>query len=440
MPLYSCASAALFPDDAGEVRKLAAAQWSKTVRFRETILNMHRDGVRYFVEVGPSGNLTSFVNDILSGKEYLSLATDSRRKSSLEQLLTALAALYVNAKELQLGRLFSVRSVAALDPKAGKRVKQPGMRVENTMPVLHINDEDRAVLRGILAAHSAGRGTEKTPDPHDPRMNQPGGNNHGREEERTVPGRTVSPAEYGTISRRNIQENAAPPDMCTPFLNEITEWDERSLKAECRLSVYEDNFLRHHTLSGRVSEDDPGLIGLSCVPLTVSLEIMAEACVLLAGSTRVTIIENVKALDWIALDDGEVLLEARAETIGPRRFRAGLFNGNTLAVSAEFSFELDWRAQGLPALSELRPSRWDKRGIYTDMYHGPIFQSLERIDGWNDEGIDATSPRSGSRVSLTNRKRPTWCLTRCCSMRSGSWQHIGLRTGSEPILTASPRP
>ena len=106
VPLYSCASAALFPDDAAGVRKLAAEQWSTTVRFRETILSMHRDGIRYFVEVGPSGNLTSFVNDILSGKEYISLATDNRRKSSLEQFLTALAVLYVNGKAMQLTKLF----------------------------------------------------------------------------------------------------------------------------------------------------------------------------------------------------------------------------------------------------------------------------------------------------------------------------------------------
>ena len=69
MPLYSCASAGPFPAGAKAVRELAAAQWSTKVRFRETIEQMHADGVRYFVEVGPSGNLTAFVNDVLAGKE-----------------------------------------------------------------------------------------------------------------------------------------------------------------------------------------------------------------------------------------------------------------------------------------------------------------------------------------------------------------------------------
>ena len=70
VPLYSCASAGLFPDSAAAVRQLAAAQWSQKVRFRETVLKMHDDGVRVFVEVGPSANLTAFVNDILIDREF----------------------------------------------------------------------------------------------------------------------------------------------------------------------------------------------------------------------------------------------------------------------------------------------------------------------------------------------------------------------------------
>ena len=40
VPLYSCASVDLFPDDPAQVRALAAGQWSQTVRFRETIRKM----------------------------------------------------------------------------------------------------------------------------------------------------------------------------------------------------------------------------------------------------------------------------------------------------------------------------------------------------------------------------------------------------------------
>ena len=40
-------------------------QWARPVEFRKTVEKMHDDGVRFFLEIGPRGNLTSFVSDIL---------------------------------------------------------------------------------------------------------------------------------------------------------------------------------------------------------------------------------------------------------------------------------------------------------------------------------------------------------------------------------------
>jgi hypothetical protein len=42
----------------------------------------------------------------------------------------------------------------------------------------------------------------------------------------------------------------------------------------------------------------------------VSVEIMGEACSLLAGSTSLHVIENVRAFAWIALDDGALTLKS----------------------------------------------------------------------------------------------------------------------------------
>src|SRR4029077_7528011 len=105
VPLYSCASAGRFPTGAAAVRKLAAAQWSQTVRFRETIEQMVADGVGCFVEVGPSGNLTAFVNDIPAGKAQTPIASNLRRRDGVEQLLTVLAQLYASGRPVRLESL-----------------------------------------------------------------------------------------------------------------------------------------------------------------------------------------------------------------------------------------------------------------------------------------------------------------------------------------------
>ena len=103
------------PDRPRRVRKLAAAQWSQTVRFRETIEQMVADGVGCFVEVGPSGNLTAFVNDIPAGKAQTAIASNLRRRDGVEQLLTVLAQLYASGRPVRLQSLFAGRRIAAVD-------------------------------------------------------------------------------------------------------------------------------------------------------------------------------------------------------------------------------------------------------------------------------------------------------------------------------------
>jgi phosphopantetheinyl transferase (holo-ACP synthase) len=178
----------------------------------------------------------------------------------------------------------------------------------------------------------------------------------------------------------------------TPLLTAVVERDERHCRAECDLSLA-DRFLRHHVLCGPVSAVDPGLLGLSCVPLMVSLEIMAEACALLAGTASVRAIENIRAFDWITLDEGELRLEVWAELIDPVRhvYAARIANGPDVVIAGEFVFADEPQATALADLAEKRSFFLDPHELYTTgMFHGPIFQSIARVDGWNEEGIDAT--------------------------------------------------
>jgi phosphopantetheinyl transferase (holo-ACP synthase) len=188
------------------------------------------------------------------------------------------------------------------------------------------------------------------------------------------------------------QDEFTPAHSYTPFLDFIKVQDGQRLQAECRLSLYEDNFLKDHILSGVVSERDPNLLGLACIPLMVSLEMMAEACAVLAGTTVVCAIENIKVFDWIALDDDEVTLQIRSELVDPDKnvYRAHVINADSVVVSADFLFTPEWQIEGLTELSERRKFRWNENEMYTTgMYHGPTFQSIRCVDGWSDEGIDA---------------------------------------------------
>ncbi len=126
----------------------------------------------------------------------------------------------------------------------------------------------------------------------------------------------------------------------TPLLDQVIEHDATHLVATCQVSLLNDNFIRDHTMSGAVSDSDPELFGLSCVPFSVSLELMAEACAVLAGSTAVCSIENVRAFDWAALDEGELVLTVHARVLDSAagRFAAQVSTPQGPTISAEFVF------------------------------------------------------------------------------------------------------
>jgi acyl transferase domain-containing protein/phosphopantetheinyl transferase (holo-ACP synthase) len=387
--LYSCASVGLFPDSVSGIRKLAASQWSTTVRFRETIAAMYADGVRYFVEVGPSNNLSTFVNDILAGREYVGLATNMRRRGGVDQLLAALAQLYVNRRFDTVSRLFDGRAIRRVDWASKGPAAPAGVYLDNTMPMVRINDEDREALRALAA-------------PALEIAETPGAAMAGAEVSRFSEGAELPPdtTEFHEPAAITGEEGELTDlEQHLGFIDSIAERDEHHLVARCRLNLYQDNFLRDHVLSGSVSASDPELLGLSCVPMMVSFEIMAEACAAFTGSVELCAIENVKAFDWIALDDGEVQLEVRVQVADRARgvYSVSLINGENTVVSGDFCYTPDWRCLPVPDLAEQRPSVWNGEDLYTTgMFHGPVFRSIRHIEGWDRGGIDAEL----SQVSL----------------------------------------
>ncbi|MFZ2987093.1 beta-ketoacyl synthase N-terminal-like domain-containing protein [Ideonella sp.] len=436
VPLYSCASAELFPSGTAALRQQAAAQWSNTVRFRETISKMHDDGVRWFIEVGPSGNLTAFVNDILAGRDYAALATNQRRKGGMEQLLSVLGQLWVNRKPVGIDTLFAGRTLARVTMADLTAPKARGVLLDNTMPQLHFNEAERCRLRELAEwpaatpASVAPAGlafvTPTAPAPAPAAVPEAAAAPMLGSPDQTpaaTPTDWVSPeaeeallrqqvmGEYFDVMRGFLEQQRAVVDRFAPgaegvaefeapldpvaaatgFLDEIVERDADHLIARSHLSLERDNFLRDHVLSGRVSADDPQLLGLSCVPMMVSLEIMAQACAALAGSVNVQVIENVRAFDWIALDAGEVELKVEANVIDrdQQRYRVLLSGAQGRLVSAEFRMAPVWVLPGQASLSEWRTSLWNDGELYTSgMFHGPVFQSIDHIDGWDDSGID----------------------------------------------------
>ncbi|MGA8348284.1 MAG: beta-ketoacyl synthase N-terminal-like domain-containing protein, partial [Isosphaeraceae bacterium] len=147
VPIYSCSTAGRMAESAGELRRLAVAQWTRRVDFRDTIEAMYRDGLRVFVDVGARGNLCGYVEDILRGRPAFAVAANLPRRSGTAQLNHLVASLFAHGLRLDPSYLYARRRPQriALDASSTPARSLPGLDLG--FPELKLSDALIARLR-----------------------------------------------------------------------------------------------------------------------------------------------------------------------------------------------------------------------------------------------------------------------------------------------------
>jgi acyl transferase domain-containing protein/phosphopantetheinyl transferase len=366
VPLYSCATAELMPSGPDEIRKLVAAQWRSRVRFSETIKRMYADGVRTFVEIGASANLTGFIDNILRGEDALAVALNSRRRSGLVHLLHALGRLWSAGVSLDIHKLYEGRPVSPSSLSGEQPKSRRGRVVPNTLPFVEIPAQTLAEVRAALIPQSPRRAAEL----------------------------------------RDSDATAAAPSASVarsyPFLDRIIAREGDLLVAECDLDLRRHPFLRQHCLcANEVSDLYPDLAALPVVPLSVSMELLAEVAVASVGALIPIRLEQVRAHNWITVEDGfrTIRLEAapmpKADGLVRVNARIGDPAGGmpfveacvVLADAARVPNPAD--LQFAPLVDPRAPA-WTSDELYrTGMFHGPLFHSVDTLLAWDDAGLDA---------------------------------------------------
>lgn len=132
LPVYCGMTTLPWPDKPEEILDIAADTFARPILFTQTIEKMYEDGARIFLEAGPRGNLTAFVDDILRGKPHLTVPLDVFRRPSLTALNHAVGMLAANHVPLDFNPLYKRRTPIklAMDVKADSVLpeeRQPGM-------------------------------------------------------------------------------------------------------------------------------------------------------------------------------------------------------------------------------------------------------------------------------------------------------------------------
>ncbi len=200
------------------------------------------------------------------------------------------------------------------------------------------------------------------------------------------------------------------------------------IAANVVLRIGDALFLRDHCLGREVSLADRSLTGLPIVPLTMTMEILAEAaCALLPGRV-VTGMREVRGHRWLSLTEDEIrlLATARRSPGSPQddgavevevRLHAaasGAEGGGAGALLAEAVILLAASAAAPPPagafpLRSARASRWENDRLYKDgMFHGPAFQGVVSMDRWGEDGAEATLQVPEKRSHFADRREPAY--------------------------------
>ncbi|APW58970.1 acyltransferase domain-containing protein [Paludisphaera borealis] len=444
--VYSCSNAERMPDEPDAIRRLAVAQWTRTVAFRETIETMYRDGLRVFVDVGARGNLCGYVDDVLRGKPVFAVAANLARRSGTKQLNHLVASLFAQGLPLDATYLYARRRPQRLDlASEPTKAVEPLKREYNgrlnpkqpdlAAPRLSFDTEPHGFLNGNGNGHVRYPRADSTLTIDAPAaavVAPPPMEFAGFAMSNEAGAAVADEAVLGYLSTMNAFLKTQNEVMTAyfqaanggcqaeaevaPAFPEPGPWagailagePGRWISTEFLLDESNDPIAADHTLGGRrVSALDPERKGLAVLPFFVMAEMVAQVGSLVAPVGLVLEgLEDVQAHKWVGYDPDAVLaMHGECEPDDPRRIRVSLRHRKRSAsadgTDGRLVFEgvARFAERTLPPiapkplfLSDPKPSKFTAERLYDEqwLFHGPAMQPLTELGSVGEEGISGT--------------------------------------------------
>ena len=375
IPMYSCVTAAPFPEDPDAIRSLAVGQWARTVRFGATVERLYADGFRTFIEIGPGSTLTGFVRNTLRGKPHTAITTHVARRPGFAQLLQVLGRLFVLGHDVDPSRLADPHLTiategipsAAASPRVAESVPapapEPGAAALPPEARAAIVQAHLALMREFLDQQS--------------RVHE------------WLTRALASPA--------SASSEASAPAGDMPLLGDRITAAPGRLVALRRFDPARDLFLRHHTFGPLGQGADTALEGLPVMPFAMSLELAIEAAERLMGRAgRPVQVRQARGMRWLAADRGalDIRVEAQLAETSPDRHDVHVKLYDVTLGDPRPSFEafvtLDDPAPAPLSIATPAPvSNGDEQAALfnAQMFHGPLFRRITTVLGLDAGGV-----------------------------------------------------
>jgi phosphopantetheine--protein transferase-like protein len=189
----------------------------------------------------------------------------------------------------------------------------------------------------------------------------------------------------------------------SPLLGELISFAPgEELVVQRKFDLFEDVFLRHHALGGQIALGDKELTALPVMPLTMSMEILAEAGSTLVPDKLLTGMKDIRAYRWIALEQSSMTLrviarrQADSEEVEVKLYNLDDKDGLADSPAVEGTMVFGSSYPEAPPVSPLslrgeKASRGLPDQLYSEkMFHGPSWQGVASVDRCGDDGAIAT--------------------------------------------------
>ena len=402
LEVYSCATAERLPKGVRHARKDTAGRWAKPVRFEETVRQMHADGYRVFLEVGPRGLMTAAVADTLKDVEHAAVALDSIHRRGLLQVQHALGQLAALGADMDLSKMFLQRKPRRIDFDAVLSLevrKDSEMKLSRSFPRLMLlsNDTLPAVAAGYLA-EPKGRGAKAA----------------------------ARAAAVARDARRQRQLDFGALNPLVSDADTLSASPALSVEITKVFKISEMPFLGDFALgTSQMSYSDPNLRGLVPLALPVGAEIVAETASLVVPNRSVVRIEDLTSRRMVSFTGGELRVYVRAERVASRK-------PDEIAIKVQLRDDSPNSAYTWPVmeatvvLAETVPSavpvsveplsrprnvHWSGRDVYpTRLCCGRRLRGVQFVEAWSESGLDyeIAAPPSAGNVAFT--RLPLWIV------------------------------
>lgn len=363
LPVYSGMTGRPYPDDPNHIREVILEGITAPVRIRDTIRELYADGVRIFVQLGSGGKILTNIQNTLALQPHVALSIDLERRGGLEQFHHLVGRLAVLGVPFDPQALFRDRPCRELDLTSRKSPTRARGVLEESLAtlgrLLEIQDQEEQAEARVLARYLE----------------------------------TQEAAMKAFLARTRI---TTPPRIRYPFVGEILRLiPGRELISRLTLDLDEHLFLADHAFIRAPASLKPPEGQLPTLPLTVGVEVLAEAAAALVPDLIVLACHDVEAARWISLEDTRTLqIDIAARRMSATEVSVELYTKGKEkpALRGVVTVGEAWIPPPDPMVLRCDQACPHSAGqLYSEgrMFHGPRFQVVSALCGMSEDAIAA---------------------------------------------------